>query len=61
VKSKTPQNCGVFLLMVDVEEIRALVRADHGGFTGEALQDRQQTSDRVIRNLIAGGTSRPRP
>ena len=29
--------------------------ADHGGFTGKALQDRLQTADRVIRKLIAGG------
>ena len=43
-------------LLVDVEELRSLVRgADHGGFTGEALQDRLQTADRVIRKLIAGG------
>ena len=47
---------GCMSLLVDVEEIRALVRgADHGGFTGKALQGRQQTTDRVIRNLIAGG------
>jgi len=43
-------------VLVDVEEIRALVRGlDHGGFTGEALQDRLLTADRVIRKLIAGG------
>jgi hypothetical protein len=29
--------------------------ADHGGFTGKALQGRLQTTDRVIRKLIAGG------
>lgn len=43
-------------ILVDVEEVRALVRgADHGGFAGKALQGRLQTTDRVIRNLIAGG------
>jgi len=47
---------GYMSVLVDVEEVRALVRGpDHGGFTGEALQDRLQTADRVIRKLIAGG------
>jgi hypothetical protein len=47
---------GYMSVLVDVEEIRALVRGpDHGGFTGEALQDRLLTADRVIRKLIAGG------
>src|SRR5258708_27811723 len=42
--------------LVDVEEIRAQVRGpDHGGFTAFALKDRMQTTDRVVRKLIAGG------
>jgi hypothetical protein len=47
---------GYMSVLVDIEEVRALVRGpDHGGFTGKALQDRLQTADRVIRKLIAGG------
>jgi len=47
---------GYMSLLVDVEEVRALVRgADHGGFTASALQDRLQTADRAIRKLTAGG------
>jgi hypothetical protein len=43
-------------LLVDVEEVRSMVRGpDHGGFTATALSDRLQTTDRVIRKLIAGG------
>jgi hypothetical protein len=39
---------GYMSLLVDVEEIRALVRGpDHGGFTAIALKDRMQTTDRV--------------
>lgn len=55
-KWKLASERGYMSLLVDVEEIRALVRgADHGGFTGKALQARLQTTDRVTRNLIAGG------
>lgn len=55
-KWKLARARGYMSLLVDVEEVRALVRgADHGGFTGEALQDRLQTTDRVIRKLITGG------
>jgi hypothetical protein len=47
---------GYMSLLVDVEEVRALVRGpDHGGFTVADLEARLQTTDRVIRKLIAGG------
>jgi hypothetical protein len=47
---------GYMSVLVDVEEIRALVRGpDHGGFTAFALKDRMQTTHRVVRKLIAQG------
>jgi hypothetical protein len=43
-------------VLVDVEEIRARVHGpDHGGFTAFAFKDRMQTTDRVVRKLIAEG------
>src|SRR5258708_16590894 len=40
-------------VLVDVEEVRTLVRGpDHGGFTSVALKDRLQTNDRVARALM---------
>jgi len=41
-------------VLVDLEEFRALVRgADLGGFIVAALEERMQTTDRVIHNLIS--------
>jgi hypothetical protein len=43
-------------VLVDVEEVRAMVRGpDHGGFTAIALKDRMQTSDRVTHALMVQG------
>lgn len=47
---------GYMSLLVDVEELRALVRgADHGGLTAEALAERLQTRPHVIRKLMIAG------
>jgi hypothetical protein len=44
---------GYMSVLVDVEEIRALVRGpDHGGYTAIALSERLQTTHRVVRALI---------
>jgi len=44
---------GYMSVLVDVEEVRTLVRGpDHGGFTSVALKDRLQTNDRVARALM---------
>jgi hypothetical protein len=42
--------------VVDVEEIRVLVRGpDHGGFTAVALKERMQVNDRTVHRLMAAG------
>lgn len=47
---------GYMAVLVDVEEVRALVRgADLPGLTSQALADRLRVADRVTRKLIAGG------
>jgi hypothetical protein len=47
---------GYMAVLVDVEEVRALVRgADLDGVTGQALADRLHVADKVAHNLIAGG------
>jgi hypothetical protein len=47
---------GYMSVLVDVEEIRALVRGpDHGGFTAVALKDRMRMHDGTIRKLMAAG------
>jgi hypothetical protein len=55
-KRRLTSERGHMSVLVDVEEIRALVRGpDHGGFTSVALKDRLQTTDRVARALMAHG------
>ncbi len=47
---------GYMSVLVDVDEIRALVRGpDHGGFTAGALKERMQVNDRTVRQLMAAG------
>jgi hypothetical protein len=47
---------GYMAVLVDVEEVRALVRGpDHGGFTAVALKDRMQMHDGTVRRLMAAG------
>jgi hypothetical protein len=47
---------GYMALLVDMDEVRALVRgADPGGFTGRMLAERLGVADRVSGKLIAGG------
>jgi hypothetical protein len=47
---------GYMSVLVDVEEVRALVRGpDHGGFTAVALKDRMQMHDGTVRRLMAAG------
>lgn len=47
---------GYMSLLVDVEEVRALVRgAEPGGLSAEALGGRLQTRPHVVRKLIAAG------
>jgi hypothetical protein len=47
---------GYMALLVDVEEVRRLVRGpDLDGLTREAVTDRLRVSDKVTHNLIAGG------
>jgi hypothetical protein len=42
--------------MVDVEEVRSLVRSpDQGGFTGMDLKDKLSTTTKVAAALIKGG------
>lgn len=55
-KARLDSERGYMALLVDVEEVRALVRgADPGGFSAEALGARLQTRPHVIRKLIAAG------
>lgn len=55
-KARLTSERGYMALLVDVEEVRALVRgADPGGFSAEALGERLQTRPHVIRKLIAAG------
>jgi hypothetical protein len=43
-------------LLLDLEEVRALVRGpDHGGLTGHAISDRLRVADRVPAALIKHG------
>ncbi|MDH2403255.1 TniQ family protein [Bradyrhizobium sp. SSUT18] len=47
---------GYMAVLVDVEEVRALVRgADPGGLTAEAFAERLQTRPHVVRKLIVAG------
>lgn len=47
---------GYMAVLVDVEEVRALVRgAELPGLTSQALADRLRVADKVTRKLIAGG------
>jgi hypothetical protein len=47
---------GYMSMLVDVEEVRSLVRdPSHGGFTAIALKDGIQTSDRVTHALMVQG------
>jgi hypothetical protein len=47
---------GYMALLVDVEEVRSLVRGpDLDGLTREAVTDRLRVSDKVTCNLVAGG------
>jgi hypothetical protein len=47
---------GYMSLLLDLEEVRSLVRGpDHGGFTSIALAERLQTADRAARALIVHG------
>jgi hypothetical protein len=47
---------GYMSVLVDVEEVRAMVRGpDHGGFTGEALKDKLSTTTKVAAALIKHG------
>jgi len=44
---------GYMSLLLDLEEVRALVRGpDHGGLTGQAISDRLRVADRVSAALI---------
>jgi hypothetical protein len=44
---------GYMSLLLDLEEVRALVRGpDHGGLTGHAISDRLRVADRVAAALI---------
>ncbi|EHR03026.1 TniQ family protein [Bradyrhizobium sp. WSM471] len=55
-KARLASERGYMALLVDVEEVRALVRgADLGGLTSQALADRLRVADKVTRKLIAGG------
>ncbi len=55
-KARLAGERGYMAVLVDVEEVRALVRgADHGGLTGRALAERLSVADRVTAKLIAGG------
>jgi hypothetical protein len=47
---------GYMSVLVDVEEVRGLVRGpDHGGFTREALKDKLSTTTKVAAALIKHG------
>lgn len=55
-KARLASERGYMAVLVDVEEVRALVRgADLPGLTSQALADRLRVADRVTRKLIAGG------
>ncbi len=55
-KARLTSERGYMALLVDVEEVRALVRgADPAGFSAEALGARLQTRPHVIRKLIVTG------
>ncbi|MHC2280402.1 hypothetical protein ACVME8_007045 [Bradyrhizobium diazoefficiens] len=55
-KARLVTERGYMAVLVDVEEVRALVRgADLDGLTSQALADRLRVADKVTRKLIAGG------
>lgn len=55
-KARLTSERGYMALLVDVEEVRALVRgADPGGLSAEAVGARLQTRPHVIRKLIVAG------
>lgn len=55
-KAQLTSEHGYMSVLVDVEEVRALVRgADLGGLASQALAGRLRVADRVTRKLIAGG------
>ncbi|MFC7699498.1 TniQ family protein [Bradyrhizobium sp. GCM10028915] len=55
-KARLAGERGYMSVLVDIEEVRGLVRgADLGGLTSQALADRLRVAEKVTRKLITGG------